>query len=396
MRWPWSKEVEERSTYSIADPALAQFFGYGAVPNLANVSVNEYSALGLSAVWRAVMLISGTLASLPLKSHRESQGQVEDIQTFLDSPGGMTPDAPTAFEWKEMVIAHALIHGNAYLAHVFNGAGALTALVPFHPLCVCPEWETDELGRRTMRKIFKVSQYGGPDVELDSSEMTQIMGFSLDGLKGLSPISIARNSLGTAIAGDRAAARMFGNGAMVSGMVTPEDDIDEAEATTIKEGLKAKISGVDNAGDIAVINRRLKFTQWSTSNLDAQFLESRQFSIEEIARWFGVPPHALMQTEKQTSWGTGVDEQNRGLSRTVLSPWAQRFDQRLSRLLPRGQWVEFEFAGLERGNPAEEIRLLIEQVNAGLLTLNEARGIRNLPPIDGGDAPKAIEGGAIE
>jgi phage portal protein BeeE len=92
-----------------------------------------------------------------------------------------------------------------------------------------------------------------------------------------------------------------------------------------------------------------------------------------------------MQTEKQTSWGTGVAEQNRGLGRFTLLGWTMRFEQRISRLLGAPRFVEFEFAGLERPTPEEEIRLLIEQVKAGLLTVNEARRIRNLPPIDGGD-----------
>jgi HK97 family phage portal protein len=114
---------------------------------------------------------------------------------------------------------------------------------------------------------------------------------------------------------------------------------------------------------------------------DAQFLQSRQFQIEEISRWTGVPPHLLMQTEKQTSWGTGVEEQNRALGRTVLLPWAQRVEHRASRLLAVPRWVEFEFAGLERPSPDREIELLLAQVAGGLLTVNEARAYRNLPPL---------------
>lgn len=383
MKWPWSREVEERSSWSISDPAMAAYFGVGP-QNLANVPVNETTALGLSAVWRSVSLISGTIASVPLRTLRDAEdGTRKQVPSFLDNPGG--PDGPTAFEWKETVLAHLVIHGSTYLAHVYNGAGSLAALTPFHPLAVCPEWEKDEAGNYTGRKVYKVSLDDGSVRTFRSDEMTQIMGMSLDGLRGLSPISMARLSLGTSIAGDRAAARMFGNGAMVSGLVTPEDDITEEEALAIKDGLKAKVSGVDNAGDIAVINRRLKFTQWSTSNLDAQFLQSRQFQIEEVARWFGIPPFELMQTEKQTSWGTGIESQQRGLARTVLSPWGQRVEQRLARLLPKKQFAEFDFAGLERANPEDEIRLLIEQVKGGLLTKNEARAIRNLPPIEGGD-----------
>lgn len=382
--WPFGRrDVEERSSFSVSDPALAAYFGLGA-QSLAGVAVNETSALGLSGVWRAVSLISGTIASVPLRAHRDkSDGTRDQVASWLDNPGG--PDGPTAFEWKETVLAHLVIHGNAYLAHIYNGAGALIGLTPIHPLAVCPEWEKASNGKLTGRKVFRVSLNDNTTKTFTADEMTQVMALSLDGLKGLSPISVARMSLGTAIAGDRAAARMFANGAMISGMVTPEEDVTKEEAEAIKEGLKAKISGVDNAGDIAVINRKLKFTQWSTSNEDAQFLQSRQFSIEEIARWFGVPPFELMQTEKQTSWGTGIESQQRGLARTVLSPWGQRVEQRLSRLLPKNQFAEFDFAGLERANPEDEIRLLIEQVNGGLLTKNEARAIRNLPPVDGGD-----------
>ena len=120
---------------------------------------------------------------------------------------------------------------------------------------------------------------------------------------------------------------------------------------------------------------------------DAQFLESRAFQIEEVARWFGVPPHLLMQTDKQTSWGTGVEEQNNGLSRFTIHPWTTRIEQALSRLLPSTQWVEFDFASLERPTPEDEINLIIAQVNAGILTVDEARALRNLPPLN---APVAV------
>lgn len=373
----------------MADPALAQFFMTG-VPNFARVAVNEYSALGISAVWRSISVISGTLASLPLRSLRETDGRTQKTDSFLDNPGGPGPDALTPFEWKEQVFTHLLIHGNAYLAHVFNGAGAIVGLVPFHPLAVCPEWEYAEDGKLTGRKLYRVSQLDGRLVTFDSSQMTQVMGLSLDGLRGLSIITIARSSLGTAIAGDQAAANLFGNGPLIAGMVTPEDDITEDDAKAIKADLQAKITGTENAGTIAVINRKLKFTQWQTSNADAQFLESRQYSVEDVSRWWGVPLHMLARSGAVSNWGTGIEEQNVGLGRTVLSPWAQRLDQRLSRLLPRTQWAEFDFAGLERANPEDEIRLLLEQISGGLLTVNEARAIRNLPPL-AATAPPAPE-----
>ena len=365
--------------YSVSDPLLAQFFNVG-LGNYAGVSVTEQSALGLSATWRAVSLISQTVASLPLRSLRDSDDGIRTrVASFLDNPG--TADGPTQFEWTETVLVYLLLHGAAPLAHVYNGAGALAGLTPFHPLAVEPKWETDTNGKRTGRKVFVVSLDDGTQRTFTQDEMTYIPALSLDGLRGLSPITVARNSLGTAIAGDKAAGRMFGNGAMIAGLVTPEEDVTEDEAKLIKAGLDAKLTGTENAGEIAVINRKLKFQPWTMSNEDAQFLESRQFSIEEVARWFGVPPHLLMQTDKQTSWGSGVAEQNRGLSRTVLTPWCNRIEQRLSRLLRGQAFVEFDLTGLERGNPEGEIELLIKQVEAGLLTVDEARRVRNLPPL---------------
>jgi HK97 family phage portal protein len=378
----WSRRHEQRSTYSISDPTLAMFFGVGA-PNYSGVSVSESSALGLSAFWRAISLISGTIASLPMRTLRDSDdGTRVRIGSFLDNPGG--PDGPTPFEWTETVLADLLVHGNAFLAHVFNQGGGIAALVPIHPLSVSIELDADVLGGR----VYQVSLVDGTRRTFTTLDMTHIPSLTLNGDgtgRGLSLISVARNSLGTGIAGDRAAARQFGNGAMISGLVTPEEDVTEDEARQIKEGLNAKIAGVDNAGDIAVINRRLKLTPWSMTNEDAQFIESRAFQIEEVSRWTGVPPHLLGQTDKQTSWGTGVESQNRALARTVLAPWAARIEQRLSRLLPSPRYVLFDFAGLERPTPETEIALLIQQVDAGLMTPNEARRFHGMDPLPGGD-----------
>lgn len=376
-RWPWAKDAQSRSMISISDPAMMQFFNVG-FPNYSGVEVGEGSALGLSAVYRAVSLIAGTIATLPMRTLRDTgDGMRQRVGSFLDQPGG--PYGPTSFEWTELIMIHLLLHGNAYLMHVYGGAGQLMALVPLHPLCVTVECDPDRPGG----KVFKATMYDGTRPEFDAETLTHIPALSTDGWLGLSPITVARNSLGTAIAGDRAAARMFNSGALISGMVSADgDDVDEDEAKLIKDAVDRNVTGWENAGGIAVFNRKLKFTPWTMSAQDAQFLESRSFQIEEIARWFGVPPHLLMQTDKQTSWGTGVEEQNLGLARFTLNQWTCRIEQRLSRLLPNPRFVEFDYAGLERPTPEDEINLLIAQVAAGLLTLDEARAIRNLPPLD--------------
>lgn len=374
----WRRKQPANTTYSISDPILAEWLSLGT-PNYAGVSVGEHSALGVSAVYRAVSLISGTIGGLPLKTVRDVEGTRTRVGSFLDDPGA--PVGLTAFQWKETVLLHLLLHGNAYLAHVANGAGSLAGLTPFHPSAVHVEWDDSRPGG----KRFTATLIDGKRQEYDARTMTQIMGLSLDGLRGMSPIEVARNSLGTAIAGDRAAAKMFANGALFSGLVSAEEDVDEAEGKAIKASLDANLTGWERAGEVAFVNRRLKFQPWTMSHADAQFLESRQFTIQEIARWYGVPANLLMDPGAVSTWGTGVEIQNRGLARYTLAPWTSRIEQALSRLLPAPRFAEFDYAGLERPTPEQEIDLLIKQVQAGLLTVNEARHIRNLPPVDGGD-----------
>ena len=374
------------TTLSISDPALATYFG--AAPTYSGVPVSESTALGISAFWRGVLLISGTIAGLPLKTYRDTgEGQRQHVASWVDNPGG--PDGETSFEWKETGLLHLLLHGNAYALHAYNQGGAMIGAPWVHPLSVSPEWEKNSDGNLTGRKVFRATLSDGQHKVFTTDQMTHIMGPSMDGLRGMSVISVARQSLGTTIAGDRAAAKLFGNGALVSGLVTPMEgeDISEEEAKAIKAGLDSKVGGWEHASELAFVNRRLKFDKWQMSAEDAQFLGSRQFQIEEIARWLGVPPHLLMQTEKQTSWGTGVETQNRGLSRYSLMGWTSRFEQRVSRLLPSPRFVEFDYAGLEKPTPEQEIDLLIKQVQAGLLTKDEARAIRNLPPLS--EAQKA-------
>jgi HK97 family phage portal protein len=371
---------EVRSVPPISDPAFLDFFGLGG--SAAGVNVSESSVLGISAVFRAVSLIAGTVAALPLKSYRTlADGSRERVGSFLDDPAGPDSDV-TPFEWQETAMVSLLLHGNAYFLKVYNAAGALTGLQYIHPSVV-------SVKREGTRKVFTIG--GQP---FSDAQILHIPALSTDGLVGRGPLQLARDSFGTTIAGDRAAARMFSTGAMVSGLVTPEDDLSEEDAQAIKESLSAKVSGVGNAGDLVVINRKLKLTPWTLSAKDAQFLESRTFQISEVARWFGLPPHLLAETQKQTSWGSGVQEQNHGLARFTLQPWTKRIEQRLSPLLPSPRFAEFDFSGLLQPTPAEELTLLMAQVREGFLTLNEARKVRNLAPLEGGDALRLPPGAA--
>jgi len=376
--------LQRSSLVSISDPNLELLFG--AVPSTTGELVSERTALTLSAVWRAVALIAGTIASLPLRTiETDPDGERRQVSSWLDNPSG--PGLLVPFAWKELVLVHLLLHGNAYLLKLYNAAGAQVGAWPIHPtqVGVSFDWDVSPIDG----KVFTVTLDSGETLApLTSADITHIMAMSTDGRMGLSPIAVARESLGTAMAGDRAAASMFANGALVSAIVTSDgEDITEAEAKTVKKQLMSQMTGAGNAGNIAVINRKLKVNQWSLSAADAQFLESRQFSIEEVARWFGVAPHLLMQMQKSTSFGTGITEQNLALGRHTLMPWTARFEEYLTRDLSGARRVaEFDFTPLERPNPKDEVALLIAQVNAGLMSVNEARAVRGLPGVgDVGD-----------
>jgi HK97 family phage portal protein len=373
----WLRRKEERS-WSISDPVFAEYFGIA--PQAAGVAVTEFTSLGLTSVWRAVSLIAGVVATMPLRTFREVEpGRTELLKSFLDNPAG--PESATPFEWKETVMAHLLLHGNAFLVHIYGGAGQIVGLLPVHPSCVGIEYRPDLPGG----KLFRVSLIDGTYREFTAVDLTHIPGLSTDGLRGLSPIHVARNALGTGIAGDSAAARMFANGMMVSGLVTPEEDLTEDEAITIKESLRRKVLGHEHAGDIAVINRKLKFDRWSLSAEDAQFIESRQFQIDEVARIFGVPK-VLLAEDGASTWGSGIAELVRGFTKFTLTPWTHRIEERLSMLLPNPRFVRFEMTELLRGSPEEESALVLAQVNGGLVTVNEGRARLKLAPVAGGDS----------
>lgn len=386
--------VEQRDIpgMTLSDPALAEYLGLSGA-NVAGVNVNESSSLGLTAVYRAVSLISGAIAGLPLKTYRDTpDGRRERVSSFLDEPNG--PDGMTRFEWVELVMCHLLLHGNAYLIHQYGGAGQLVGLVPAHPSVVQvkqPDTAEEKARFGDWPKMFVVNLRDGRDLQLSPGDLTHIPALSLDGLKGVAPIEAHRQAIGAGLAGDMAAARMFGSGMLLGGMVSANEDLNEDDAQEIVDGIKAKTAGAKHAGDIAFINAQLTFHPWTVPARDAQFIESRAHQIEEVSRIFGVPPHLLGQTDKQTSWGTGVAEQNRGLARYTLMAWTSRIEQRLRRLLPRPRFVEFDYSGFLQPSPEVEIPLLIQQVQAGLLTVNEARAIRNMEPLPESETPDGSE-----
>jgi HK97 family phage portal protein len=366
---PYEPPTEERNV-SIADPSALALFGAG--PTLSGVSVNETSVLGLATVFRCVQIIAGGIATLPLRALRESNGITERVPSWLDSPGfGLTK-----FELTETTLAHLLLHGNAYLAHVYGGANQLVAVNPIHPQAV--GIDVDKNGAKT----YRVSLSDGTTRTFTDSTLTHIKGLSVDGIRGLSPIQLARNgAFGTAIAADRSASKLFNGGALMSAIASVDEAMDEEDAKLIKEGLDRRVSGEANAGQIAFINRKVNIHPWTISNEDLQWIQARQFQKSEIATIFGVPDTLVGLSEKQSSWGTGIREMHQAMARWTFMTWTSRIEDRLTLLLPAGRKAEFDYKGLLTPDPQTEIELLIKQVDSGLLSHAEARQILNRAPL---------------
>lgn len=373
VKWFGDSKTEYRADplMSIGDPAAAEFLGIGRQSD-SGIVMTELTAMELSAVWRSVLLISGTIAGLPIHTYRRTGGDSrQEIESFLDEPyPGMTP-----FEWKELVMAHELLWGDSFLNHIYGGAGQLMGLQPLPPWSVGVKRDAE-----TGEKIFSVRDVKNVMRERTSVDMTHIPAFSIDGIRGLSPIGQARHSLGAAKSGDKAAGRMFKNGLLLGGILSPKTDaLTKTQRGQVMDGLTSH-AGADNAGDVAFVPAAVDFRPWTMSALDAQFLEGRHFGIEECSRWFGVP-RELLSESGASSWGSGIKELVLAFQRFCLSGWTTRIEQRLSMLLPAKQFCEFDYSKFLKPSPEDEIALLIEQVNAKILTIDEARAKRNMAPL---------------
>lgn len=264
-------EPPDTRSWSIADPAAVTLFG--GQPSLAGVSVTEQSALGLAVVWRCVSIIAGGIATLPLRAVRDNGTVTERAESWLDNPAG----GLGRFELVETTLAHLLLNGNAFLAHIYGGAGQLLGVSPIHPQAV-----TIDVNKQGS-KIYKVSLNDGTTQSFTDQTMTHIKGLSLDGIRGLSVLQLARNgAFGVGLAADRSAASQFGNGMRASAIASFEDEQTEEDAKVIQQGLDRALTGEANSGRIALLNRKISVHPWQPTNADMQMLESREYQKSEL------------------------------------------------------------------------------------------------------------------
>jgi HK97 family phage portal protein len=345
--------------------------------------VTEDRVQGIPAVHRALDVIGGTCAALPLHAYVPDGGarQLLSAGPEADLLARPHPDM-TDFELWELGYRSVGLWGNAAFLKLRDQMGVVRELWWIAPHRIRYGRLTD--GPDAGRKIYTLD--GDTENVLTDRQVLHIPGPGYDGVCGVSPLRVARETFGLALAADEFAGAFFGKGMLATGILQTDQRIDDTTAREIKTRWKAGGTGLESAHDIRVLGSGAKFQQLTIPAKDAQFLESRDFQVTEIARWFGIPPHMLMQTDKSTSWGSGIEEQTIGFVTYTLRQWLTRFERRITRMWDGSPaYARYSVEGLLRGNSAARAAWYRQMWELGAMSTNDIRAFEELPPVEGGD-----------
>ncbi|MFX2625736.1 phage portal protein [Enterobacter asburiae] len=344
--------------------------------------VTADKAIQLSAVWACVRLLSESISTLPLKIYvRQPDGS---RKAATDHPAysilcrrpnsEMTPS-----RFMLMVVASICLRGNAFIEKKFI-ANRLVSLVPLLPQnMVVKRLVTGALE-------YKYTENGNERV-IPVKNIMHIRGFGLDGVCGMMPMKTGRDVIGSAMAVEESAAKIFEQGSQSSGFLTAEQALNDEQRERLREYM-AKFTGSKNAGKIMVLEGGLKYQGVTMNPEDAQMLESRSFSIEEICRWFRVPPFMVGHTTKQSSWASSLEGMNLQFLTHTLRPLLVNIEQEIDRCLLDSDddvFAEFSVEGLLRADSAGRAAYYTSALQNGWMSRNDVRRLENMPPIEGGD-----------
>lgn len=351
--------------------------------------VSSDRAMRSSAVFASVRVIAETVSSLPLITYRRlTRGKERATDHPMYRLLRWRPnEAQTALEFVEMMTAHAVLRGNGYAIRIYGRGGALQALVPVHPDRVRVNVLADG------RVGYLVQDADGQQYRYTSQEMFHLRGLALDGTVGISPIGYAAQAIGMALAAEDYGARFYQNDATPGGVLThPNHFRDKEMRDAFRKAWQEAQSGA-NRRKTAVLEDGMKYEQVGMTNTDAQFLESRKFQLAEIARIFRVPLVLLGETEKSTSWGTGIEQFMLAFVTHTIRPWCARWEQALQRDFFDDEsaddeyFAEFLLDALLRGDQKTRYEAYSKGIQDGWMTRNEAREKENMNPLNDLDEP---------
>lgn len=355
--------------------------------------VNERSAMQMTAVYSCVRILSEAVASLPLHFYKydENGSKVKATEHPLyillhDEPN---PEM-TSFVFRETLMTHLLLWGNAYAQIIRNGKGEIIALYPLMPDRM--KVDRDEHGR--LYYEYRVSSDDAPTnkgatVKLAPDEVMHIPGLGFDGLVGYSPIAMAKNAIGLAIAAEEYGSKFYANGAAPSGVLEHPGTL--KDPSKVRDSWSQTFGGSANSHKVAVLEEGMKYTPISISPNEAQFLETRKFQIDEIARIFRVPPHMVGDLEKSSF--SNIEQQSLEFVKYTLDPWVSRWEQNMARSLlsaeeKQNYFIKFNVDGLLRGDYQSRMNGYATARQNGWMSANDIRELENLDRIPaelGGD-----------
>lgn len=345
--------------------------------------VTEISSMQMSAVYSCVRILSETIASLPIHVYEyTSLGSTKAVshpiyRLLHDEPNSEM----TSYIFRETLMTHLLLWGNAYAQIVRNGKGEVVGLYPLMPDRI--KVDRDESGKiyyeyRTNQKVYELKEF----------DVLHIPGLGFDGLVGYSPIAMAKNAIGMSIAAEEYGATFFSNGATPSGILEHPGTVKNPEA--MRESWSRGFSG-SNSHKVAILEEGMKYTPISISPNEAQFLETRKFQITEIARIFRIPPHMVGDLEKSSF--SNIEQQSLEFVKYTLDPWVARWEQTLVKKLlseeeKKKYTIKFNVDGLLRGDYQSRMNGYAIGRQNGWMSANDIRRLENLdliPTEDGGD-----------
>lgn len=355
--------------------------------------VNEHTAMQMTAVYSCVRILAEAVAGLPLHLYKyTASGSKEKALShplyFLlhDEPN---PEM-SSFVFRETLMTHLLLWGNAYAQIIRNGKGEVIALYPLMPNRMSVDRDySGALYYTYTRYSDEAPTMNGMTVTLRPSDVLHIPGLGFDGLVGYSPIATAKNAIGMAIACEEYGAKFFANGAAPGGVLEHPGTIKDPQK--VRDSWNAAYQGSSNSHRVAVLEEGMKYQSIGISPEQAQFLETRKFQINEIARIFRVPPHMVGDLEKSSF--SNIEQQSLEFVKYTLDPWVIRWEQAISRSLLRPDekklyFAKFNVDGLLRGDYVSRMNGYATARQNGWMSANDIRELENLdriPPELGGD-----------
>lgn len=349
--------------------------------------VNERTAMQTTAVYSCVRILAEAVASLPLHvyAYRDDGGKelVHDHPLYSLLHDEPNPEM-TSFVFRETLMSHLLIWGNAYAQIIRDGAGRVVGLYPLLP----NQMDVDRDAKGNLVYTYSRQSDENPnfktmgDITLRSDEVLHIPGLGFDGLVGYSPIAMAKNAVGMTLACEEYGASFFANGANPGGVLEHPGVL--KDPSKVRESWNSVYKGVTNAHKVAVLEEGMKYHQIGIPPEEAQFLETRKFQINEIARLYRIPPHMVGDLEKSSF--SNIEQQSLEFVKYTLDPWVIRWEQALQKalLLPgeKGKYfIKFNVDGLLRGDYESRMNGYATGRQNGWFSTNDIREMENMNPI---------------